>query len=111
MVLLVAFTATLPKFKEDRLTEAVLPPEVVLPVPDRVTVMGVELAELLMLQLAVSGSAMAGLKSIEAVQVLEASRVDPQVVAEMPKSLGSVPASVPALSVTVAVVPLVTVTV
>jgi len=109
-VLLVAFTATLPKFKEDLLTEAVLPPEVLLPVPERATVRGVVLAELVMLQVALSVPVVAGLKSMEAAQLAEAARVDPQVVAGSPKSLGLVPPSVPALRVTDAVVPLLTVT-
>lgn len=86
-----------------------LPPEAVVPVPERATVRGDEPA--VMLQEAVSVPVTAGLKSMEAVQLAEALREEPQVVDVTAKSPASVPVIPAPLRVTELDVPLVTVTV
>lgn len=69
--------------------------------PDRATVSGVELAELVMLQDAVSVPEVVGLKSTDAVQLVDAAREEPQVAGVVtPKSLAPVPVIPGALSVT-----------
>lgn len=91
--------------------DAVTDEPVLVPVPERATVSGVELAELVMLQVAVRAPVVAGLKSMEAVQWAEAAREEAQVVEETPKSAALVPVIPAALRVTELDVPLVTVTV
>jgi hypothetical protein len=95
---------------KDRLVgEAVTEPDDVVPVPDRATMRGVPLAELVMVQDAVRDPVALGLNSILAVQLEDAARDEPHVVAETAKSAASVPVSPAALSVTDPEVLLVTV--
>ena len=68
------------------------------PVPLRATVSGVELALLVILQLPESVPEVEGAKATLAVQLADTPRVEPQVVEETEKSVGS--DSTPALSVT-----------
>jgi hypothetical protein len=99
-------TATLPQVIDVGDT-VVVPPEDVVPVPESATVW--EAPPAVMLQDAVSVPVAAGLKRMEAVQLADAPRDEPQVVDETAKSLALVPEIPAALRVTELVVPLVTV--
>jgi hypothetical protein len=85
-----------------------VPPVDVVPVPERATMSGVPLAELVMFQDAVKLPVVAGLNETEAVQLADAASEEPQVVVEE-KSAASVPVIPAPLSVTELEVPLVTV--
>lgn len=70
------------------------------PVPDNATESGVEELLLVMVQFAESAPDAVGLKVMLAVQLADAARVDPQLVAETTKSEASVPEMPALLSVT-----------
>lgn len=88
--------------------EAVVEPVEDVPVPARLAVSAVALLLSVMLQEAVSLDTRVGVKAIETMQVAEAGRVEPQVVADVKaKSLALAPVIDDALRVTVPVVELV----
>jgi hypothetical protein len=83
-------TATDTQFRLVGETEA-LPPDDVVPVPDKVTFCGLPVPESVKLSVALRAPAAVGLKVTDAVQLADAARLAPQVLPEMAKSPAFVP--------------------
>lgn len=98
---------TLPQVMEEGETVSAI--EELAPVPDKATVSGVEELLLVMFQLAERAPDAVGLKTMLAVQLAEAARVDPQLVEETAKSEALVPVMPALLRVTELEAPFVTV--
>jgi hypothetical protein len=96
-------------YQLSELGESEAPPVAPAPVPEKLTVSGMLVLLEVMLHVALSAAVVEGLKTMAAVQLADAARLEPQVVEEMAKSAAFVPEIVGALRATAAEVPFVTV--